>query len=142
MYGISARGSMGAYVVTQLVKVMTKRRLPVQGSRILVMGLTFKENCPDLRNTRVVDILKELADYDVQAEVFDPWADMAEAQSEYGITMIKQPEPGAYDAIIIAVAHQQFKTMGGAAIRALGKPAHVLYDLKYMLPVFDSDIRL
>jgi hypothetical protein len=84
---------MGAYVVTQLVKAMTKRRLPVQGARILVMGLTFKENCPDLRNTRVVDIVKELAEYDVQADVFDPWADTAEAQHEYGITPVQQPEP-------------------------------------------------
>ena len=134
--------SMGAYVVTQLVKAMTKRRLPVQGARILVMGLTFKENCPDLRNTRVVDIVKELADYDVKADVFDPWADTAEAQHEYGITPVQQPEQGAYDAIIIAVAHHQFKTMGAASIRALGKADHVLYDLKYLLPAVDSDIRL
>ena len=134
--------SMGAYVVTQLVKAMTKRRLPVQGARILVMGLTFKENCPDLRNTRVVDIVKELADYDVQADVFDPWVDADEALHEYGITPVNQPEPGVYDAIIIAVAHHQFKAMGAAAIRALGKPDHVLYDLKYLLPAVDSDIRL
>ena len=133
---------MGAYIVTQLVKAMTKRRLPVQGARILVMGLTFKENCPDLRNTRVVDIVKELADYDVQADVFDPWADIAEAQHEYGIAPVQQLEAGAYDAIIIAVAHHQFKTMGAAAIRALGKPGHVLYDLKYLLSAADSDIRL
>ena len=129
-------------MVTQLVKAMTKRRLSVQGARILIMGLTFKENCPDLRNTRVVDIVKELADYDVQADVFDPWADTAEAQHEYSITPVQEPEPGAYDAIIIAVAHCQFKSMGAAAIRALGKPEHVLYDLKYLLPVADSDIRL
>jgi UDP-N-acetyl-D-galactosamine dehydrogenase len=121
---------------------MTKRNLPVQYARILVMGLTFKENCPDLRNTRVVDIINELADYDVRADVFDPWADTAEAQHEYGITPVQQPEVGAYDAIVIAVAHHQFKTMGADAIRALGKPAHVLYDLKYLLPAVDSDIRL
>jgi UDP-N-acetyl-D-galactosamine dehydrogenase len=133
---------MGAYVVTQLVKAMTKRRLPVQGARILVMGLTFKENCPDLRNTRVVDIVKELADYDVHSDVYDPWADTAEAQYEYGITPVRQPEPGAYDAIIIAVAHHQFKSMGAASIRAFGKPNHVLYDLKYLLPSVDADIRL
>ena len=134
--------SMGAYVVTQLVKAMTQRRIHVQGARVLVMGLTFKENCPDLRNTRVVDIVKELADYHVQADVFDPWANSAAAEHEYGITPVQQPEPGAYDAIIIAVAHHQFKTMGAAAIRALGKPDHVLYDLKYLLPAVDSDIRL
>lgn len=134
--------SMGAYVVTQLVKAMSKRRLPVQGARILIMGLTFKENCPDLRNTRVLDIVKELTDYDVQAEIFDPWADTAEAQHEYGITLVQQPDAGAYDAIIVAVAHREFKAMGAGAIRALGKAQHVLYDLKYILPVQDSDLRL
>ena len=134
--------SMGAYVVTQLVKTMTQRRIHVQGSRVLVMGLTFKENCPDLRNTRVVDIVRELAEYSVQADVFDPWANPEEAQYEYGITPVLKPQPGAYDAIIIAVAHHQFKTMGLAAIRALGKPEHVLYDLKYIMPAKDSDLRL
>lgn len=134
--------SMGAYVVTQLVKAMTKRRIHVQGARVLVMGLTFKENCPDLRNTRVVDIVQELANYDVQADVFDPWASAEEAQHEYGITPVQQPAAGAYDAIIIAVAHHQFKAMGAAAIRALGKLTHVLYDLKYLLPAADSDMRL
>jgi UDP-N-acetyl-D-glucosamine/UDP-N-acetyl-D-galactosamine dehydrogenase len=134
--------SMGAYVVTQLVKAMTRRRLQVDGARILVMGLTFKENCPDLRNTRVVDIVKELADYNVQADVFDPWASAAEAQHEYGISLVQQPAAGIYDAIIIAVAHHQFKAMGLDAIRALGKPEHVLYDLKYLLPAADSDLRL
>lgn len=134
--------SMGAYVVTQLVKAMTKRRITVQGSRILVMGLTFKENCPDLRNTRVVDIVNELADYDVNVDVVDPWANPIEAQHEYAISLVHRPEPGAYDAMIIAVAHHQFKTMGSNAIRALGKTEHVLYDLKYLLPAIDSDIRL
>ena len=134
--------SMGAYVVTQLVKVMTQRRIHVQGARVLVMGLTFKENCPDLRNTRVVDIVKELAEYHVRADVFDPWANATAAEHEYGITPVQQPELGAYDAIIIAVAHHQFKAMGAEAIRALGKPEHVLYDLKYLLQASESDIRL
>jgi UDP-N-acetyl-D-glucosamine/UDP-N-acetyl-D-galactosamine dehydrogenase len=134
--------SMGAYVVTQLVKTMTQRRIHVQGARVLVMGLAFKENCPDLRNTRVVDIVKELAEYDVQADVYDPWVSAEEAQHEYGITPVRQPEPAAYDAIIIAVAHEQFKAMGAPALRALGKPQHVLYDLKYVLPAADSDLRL
>jgi UDP-N-acetyl-D-galactosamine dehydrogenase len=114
----------------------------VDGARVLIMGLTFKENCPDLRNTRVVDIIKELKDYKVQTDVFDPWADPAQAQQEYGITPLQTPKPGAYDAIVIAVAHNQFKTMGAQAIRALGKPEHVLYDLKYLLPVNGSDLRL
>ena len=134
--------SMGAYVVTELVKAMTKRRIHVQGARVLVLGLAFKENCPDLRNTRVVDIVKELADYDVQADVYDPWIDAEAAQHEYGISPIVQPEPGTYDAIILAVAHHQFKAMGSSAIRALGKPEHVLFDLKYLLPAQESDLRL
>ena len=134
--------SMGAYVVTQLVKAMTRRRLQVDGSRVLIMGLTFKENCPDLRNTRVVDIIEELKDYKVKTDVFDPWADPSQAKHEYGLSLTQNPEQGAYDAIVLAVAHHQFKTMGPQAIRAFGKPIHVLYDLKYLLPVDDSDLRL
>ena len=135
--------SMGTYVVTRLVKAMTKRRIHLQGARVLIMGLTFKENCPDLRNTRVVDIVKELADYNnVHTDVFDPWVNVAEAEQEYGITLVQQLKPGSYDAIIIAVAHHQFKSMGHFAIRALGKPEHVLYDLKYLLPASKSDLRL
>ena len=134
--------SMGAYVVTQLVKTMTQRRIHVQGARVLVMGLAFKENCPDLRNTRIVDIVKELAEYDVQADVYDPWVSLEEARQEYGISPVRQPEPAAYDAIIIAVAHEQFKAMDATVFRALGKPQHVLYDLKYVLPAEDSDMRL
>ena len=134
--------SMGAYVVTQLVKAMTKRRIHVKGARVLVMGLTFKENCPDLRNTRVVDIVKELTDYDVTADVYDPWVSAEAAQHEYGITPIPHPVNAAYDAIIIAVAHDQFRVMGAPALRALGKPDHVLFDLKYLLPAESSDLRL
>ncbi|MDP3190354.1 Vi polysaccharide biosynthesis UDP-N-acetylglucosamine C-6 dehydrogenase TviB [Rhodoferax sp.] len=134
--------NMGAYVVTQLVKAMTQRRIHVQGSRVLVLGLTFKENCPDLRNTRVVDIVNELNEYNVQADVYDPWANGPEALHEHGIHTVQQLDPGTYDAVIIAVAHDQFKTMGLAAIRALGKPEHVLYDLKYVLTAAESDLRL
>jgi UDP-N-acetyl-D-glucosamine/UDP-N-acetyl-D-galactosamine dehydrogenase len=134
--------SMGAYVVTQLVKCMTQRRIHVQGARVLVMGLAFKENCPDLRNTRVVDILQELAEYDIQADVFDPWVDPREAQHEYQLSVVEKPELGAYDAIVLAVAHQQFRDMGAPAIRALGKAQHVLFDLKYVLAANSSDLRL
>jgi UDP-N-acetyl-D-galactosamine dehydrogenase len=133
---------MGAYVVSQLVKAMLKRRITVEGARVLVLGLTFKENCPDLRNTRIVDIVKELRDYNITADVFDPWVDVAEAQHEYGLTPIDAPEQGAYDAIIVGVAHQQFKDMGADAIRALGKPEHVVYDLKYVMPRNAADLRL
>jgi UDP-N-acetyl-D-galactosamine dehydrogenase len=134
--------SMGAYVVAQLVKAMTKKRIQVEGAKVLVMGLTFKENCPDLRNTRVVDIVAELKDYNCEVDVYDPWVTVEEAQHEYGITPIAKPDDGNYDAIILAVAHQQFKDMGAAAIRALGKPASVLYDLKYVLSTQESDLRL
>ena len=133
---------MGAYVVSQLVKAMLKRRITVEGARVLVLGLTFKENCPDLRNTRIVDIVKELRDYNITADVFDPWVDVAEAQHEYGLTPIDAPQPGTYDAIIVGVAHQQFKDMGAEAIRALGKPEHVVYDLKYVMPRNAADLRL
>ena len=134
--------SMGSYVVSQLVKAMTKRQIQVQGAKVLVMGLTFKENCPDLRNTRIVDILKELGEYSMDVDVYDPWVDPAEADHEYGITPVKSPEKGAYDAIILAVSHHQFVTLGAEGIRALGKPQHVLYDLKYVLTADQSDIRL
>lgn len=134
--------SMGAYVVSQLVKAMLKRRLHVEGSRVLVMGLTFKENCPDLRNTRVIDIVRELAEYNVSVDVHDPWVDSAAAEDEYGISTIATPQPGVYDGIILAVAHEQFKTMGIERLRALGKPCHVLYDLKYLFPAEQADLRL
>jgi len=134
--------SMGVYVVAQLVKAMTKKRLQVEGAKVLVMGLTFKENCPDLRNTRVVDIVRELKDYNCQVDVYDPWVGAEEAEHEYNLTPIAKPHDGAYDAIILAVAHREFKEMGAARIRALGKPGAVLYDLKYVLTANESDLRL
>ncbi|MFA5489562.1 MAG: Vi polysaccharide biosynthesis UDP-N-acetylglucosamine C-6 dehydrogenase TviB [Candidimonas sp.] len=134
--------SMGGYVVSQLVKAMTKRRIQVQGSRVLVMGLTFKENCPDLRNTRVVDIVEELAEYNIEVDVYDPWVDPAEAAHEYGITPIDSPKAGTYDGIILAVSHHQFVELGSQAIRKFGKPEHILYDLKYVLHPQESDLRL
>ena len=134
--------SMGAYVVAQLVKTMTKRRIQVEGAKVLVMGLTFKENCPDLRNTRVVDIVTELQDYNCEVDVYDPWVTAEESQCEYGITPVDEPKVGGYEAIILAVGHQQFRRMGAAAIRTLGKESHVLYDLKYVLTAEESDLRL
>lgn len=133
---------MGAYVASQLVKAMLKKRIHVEGSRVLVMGLTFKENCPDLRNTKVVDIIRELQDYGVQVDCYDPWINRAEAEHEYGISPIAAPKAGEYDAIVLAVAHKQFAEMGVEQIRALGKSVHVLYDLKYILPADASDLRL
>jgi UDP-N-acetyl-D-galactosamine dehydrogenase len=133
---------MGAYVAGQLVKAMLKKRIHVQGARVLVMGLTFKENCPDLRNTRVVDVIAELQDYGMAVDVFDPWVDPAEAKHEYGITPISQPETNTYDGIVLAVAHRDFTDMGLAEMRGLGREDHVLYDLKYVLPADQSDLRL
>jgi UDP-N-acetyl-D-galactosamine dehydrogenase len=134
--------SMGAYAVEQLVKKMNKRRLQVDGARILVMGLTFKENCPDLRNTRVVDLVIELRNYNCIVDVFDPWVSVEEASNEYGISPINKPSPASYDAIIVAVAHSQFREMGVDKIRSFGKAHHVLYDLKYLFPLQSSDLRL
>lgn len=133
---------MGEYVVSQLVKTMIKKGIAVAGAKVLVMGLAFKENCPDLRNTRVVDIVSELKEYGAEPVVYDPWVEVAEAQHEYGITPVSEPEAGGYDAIILAVNHQQFRDMGAAGIRVLGKPTHVLYDLKYLLTADESDLRL
>ena len=134
---------MGAYVVSQLVKAMTKRRIQVEGARVLVLGLTFKENCPDIRNTRVVDILKELEEYNVNVDVYDPWVDAEEAKIEYGVSMMEELQNGVYDSILIAVAHREFKLMGAAGVRSLGKPdCHIVYDLKYIIESGGADLRL
>ncbi|MCL6234472.1 Vi polysaccharide biosynthesis UDP-N-acetylglucosamine C-6 dehydrogenase TviB [Acinetobacter sp. ANC 5579] len=133
---------MGAYVVTQLVKAMLKKRIQVEEAKVLILGLSFKENCPDIRNTRIIDIVKELQEYHVNVDVYDPWVDAAEAEHEYGIRPVQAPAQGEYDAVILAVAHEQFKDMGVETIRALGKEDHVLYDLKYVLSQAESDLRL
>lgn len=134
--------SMSAYVASQLIKAMLKRRIHVDGARVLVMGLTFKENCPDLRNTKVVDIIRELADYNIQVDVYDPWVNPEEAEHEYGLKPITTPASNAYDGVILAVAHNQFRSLGAENIRKYGKAEHVLYDLKYLLSASESDIRL
>ncbi|VAW76026.1 UDP-N-acetyl-D-glucosamine 6-dehydrogenase [hydrothermal vent metagenome] len=134
--------SMGAYVAGQVFKLMNRSHLKVSDSRVLVMGLTFKENCPDLRNTRVIDVIEELQSYNVKVDVYDPWVDADEAEREYGIRPIEQPEKSAYDAVILAVAHDQFRDMGAAGIRAFGKDQSVLYDVKHVLPVDAVDGRL
>jgi UDP-N-acetyl-D-glucosamine/UDP-N-acetyl-D-galactosamine dehydrogenase len=133
---------MGAYVAEQVMKMMTQKRIYVVGSRVLVLGLTFKENCPDLRNTRVVDIVRELENYHAQVDVYDPWVNPEEARQEYGIDPVPELKESHYDAIIVAVAHEQFRAMGTEQIRALGKPDCVLYDIKYVLPKELVDGRL
>ena len=137
--------SMGEYVVTQLVKTMIKKRIQVEGAKVLILGLSFKENCPDVRNTKVIDIVHELKEYNIDVDVYDPWVDADEAQQEYGISPINDSanlESNSYDGIILAVAHNQFVEMGVEQIRALGKSNHVLYDLKYLFNSELSDIRL
>lgn len=134
--------SMGRFVASQLIKAMLHRCIQVNGAHVLVMGLTFKENCPDLRNTRVVDVIKELQEYNITVDAHDPWIDTTESEHEYGISPVAQPQQGAYDAIILAVGHNQFKNMGTEKIRSLGKPEHILYDLKYTLPKDQVDLRL
>ncbi len=133
---------MSTHVANQLIKAMLKRQIHVNGARVLIMGLTFKENCPDLRNTKVVDIVRELAQYDVSIDVYDPWVSSAEAEHEYQITPVSEPKLNTYDGIILAVAHDQFSSMGASAIRKFGKADHILYDLKYILPAKDVDLRL
>lgn len=134
--------SMGAYVVTQLVKGMIKKKIQVEGAKVLVLGLSFKENCPDIRNTKIIDIVHELKEYHMDVDVYDPWVDAVEAEHEYAITPVQSVKADTYDAVILAVAHNQFKEMGVTEIRALGKANHVLYDLKYVLETIESDLRL
>ena len=133
---------MGAYVADELVKAMLKRRIHVNESKVLLMGLAFKENCPDLRNTRVLDIVSVLNTYGVEVEIHDPWVDPDQAAREYGISLVGQPEKSGYDAIIIAVAHTQFKEYGIDVIRSWGKDLHVIYDLKYLFEQSQTDLRL
>lgn len=134
--------NMGIYVAEQVAKLMTRKRIHVVDARVLIMGLSFKENCPDLRNTRVIDIIQELKTFNASVDVFDPWVDKQEAQHEYGLTPVEWPQTGEYDAIILAVSHREFREMGVETIRAFGKADHVLYDLKYVLPKETVDGRL
>ena len=133
---------MGAYIAERVVKALTKKRIHVVGARILVMGLAFKENCPDLRNTRVIDVIKEFESYHANVEVYDPWVSPEEALNEYGVDLIKEPKPDRYDATIIAVGHDQFKALGAEGIRQLGKPESILFDVKHILPKDQVDERL
>jgi UDP-N-acetyl-D-galactosamine dehydrogenase len=133
---------MGPYIAERVSRLMMHKRIHVVDSKILVMGLTFKENCPDLRNTKVIDIINEFKAFNANVDVYDPWADAAEAQHEYGFEPIRQPMEGQYDAVVLAVAHRQFAEMGIEKIRALGKPNSVLYDVKYVFPADQVDGRL
>ena len=134
--------SMASYVVAQLMEHMKKRSIQIQGARILVMGLTFKENCPDLRNTRIVDIITELGDNNCDVDVYDPWANIDDAKSWFNITLTQNLKPDTYDCIVLATKHHQFEDMGASFIRNLCRPNHIIYDLKYTLKVDESDLRL
>jgi UDP-N-acetyl-D-galactosamine dehydrogenase len=140
--GRQINDGMGSYIAERVIKMLTRRRIHVVGANVLVLGLTFKENCPDLRNTRVIDIVQELQHYHANVDVYDPWVDEEQAQQEYGITPVTILKPNHYEAIILAVGHSDFITMGADAIRKLGKTGHVLYDIKSVLPKESVDARL
>lgn len=140
--GRRTNDGMGAYVAGEVIRLMVRKGINPVNARILILGLAFKENCPDLRNTRVVDIVEALKGYSTQVDIHDPWVNAAEAQHEYGITPIAEAGQGNYDAVIIAVGHKQFTNLGAAGIRAFGKPQSIVYDVKYVLPRESVDGRL
>jgi UDP-N-acetyl-D-galactosamine dehydrogenase len=133
---------MGAYISSQLIKLMMKHGLQVRNAKILLMGLSFKENCPDIRNTRIIDVIAELKDFECDIHVYDPWVLPEEAFKEYGIRLTTKLTPATYDAILLLVAHDDFKSMGVDKIHALGKEQHVLFDVKSIYPKDQTDLRL
>ena len=143
--GRRTNDNMGKYVVSEVVKLMLRRSLPVKGANVLVLGITFKENCPDVRNTKVVDLVAEFKDYGCEVDIYDPWASPEEVQHEYGLVIeskVQGLKSKVYDSVVLAVGHNEFKEMGAVAIRALMKPDGVLYDIKYVLPRKSVDGRL
>ena len=140
--GRRTNDSMGEYIAGEVIRLMVRKGINPVRARILVLGLAFKENCPDLRNTRVVDIVEALRDYSAEVDIFDPWVDAAEARHEYGLDLIGTPAAASYDAVVVAVGHRQFAELGSAGIRTFGKPSSVLYDVKYVLPREMADGRL
>ena len=133
---------MGTYVVSQLIKRMLQNKIHVNECNVLIMGFAFKENCPDIRNTRIVDIIEELRDFNCNVDVYDPWVSPVDARHEYGLELVGYPRAGAYDAIVLAVRHEDILSLGAEQIRRFGKEKHVLYDLKNVLPRHQSDLRL
>jgi UDP-N-acetyl-D-galactosamine dehydrogenase len=140
--GRRTNDGMGPYIASEVIRLMVRKGInPVQ-ARILILGLAFKENCPDLRNTRVVDIVHALQAYNAAVDIHDPWVSAAEAEHEYAITPVAEPASGGYDAVIVAVGHRQFVAMGAEGVRRFGKPSSVVYDVKYVLPREAVDGRL
>ena len=140
--GRRTNDGMGAYVAGQVVRLMVRKGINPVRARILVLGLAFKENCPDMRNTRVVDIMQSLDEYSMQVDIHDPWVDAEQSQREYGLDVVGHPLPDTYDAVVVAVGHDQFCTLGAAGIRAFGKAVCVIYDVKSILPIDAVDGRL
>ena len=134
--------NMSLYIASRIIKRMIAKGLNPRDSRVLILGLAFKENCPDVRNTKVIDIVTELTTYGATVDIFDPWVSAEDAQKAYGLALVNEPEKGAYDVVVIAVAHEQFKALGEKGIRAFGKPTSLVYDIKYVLPADASDDRL
>jgi UDP-N-acetyl-D-galactosamine dehydrogenase len=134
--------SMAGYVVSELIQLMTRTSIQPAQARVLILGLAFKENCPDVRNTKVIDMVTALKAYHCNVDVWDPWVGPAEARSEYGIELIAEPRTGQYDAIVLAVAHNEFRELGAAGVHAFGRESHVVYDIKSMLPIDQVDGRL
>ena len=133
---------MGLYVANQMIKAMMKCGHRMIGARVLILGLTFKENCPDLRNTRVIDVIRELREFGIDVDVHDPWANAHAAGAEYGLDLIAEPQKNVYEGVLLAVAHENFKAMGAGGIRAFGREGHVFFDLKSVFPQDESDLRL
>ncbi len=134
--------NMSLYIASRIIKRMIAEGVHPRDSRVLILGLAFKENCPDVRNTKVVDIVSELKSYGAIVDICDPWVSAEDAQKAYGLALVNEPEQGAYDVVVIAVAHEQFKALGEIGIRAFGKPSSLVYDIKYVLPADASDDRL
>jgi UDP-N-acetyl-D-galactosamine dehydrogenase len=134
--------NMGTYIASELVRLLTQKATPIKRARILIMGITFKENCPDLRNSKVIDVIRELISYGARVDVYDPWAAPRETELEYGIRPIRTPRAGCYDVVVLAVAHSAFRELGLKEIRRFGKPRHVIYDVKYLFPRAATDARL
>jgi UDP-N-acetyl-D-glucosamine/UDP-N-acetyl-D-galactosamine dehydrogenase len=134
--------SMGQYVATEVLRLMAARRIHIKGARVLILGLTFKENCPDIRNSKVIDVIRELRKYGAHIDVYDPWVDGAAARHEYGLRPVRTLRRAHYDAAVVAVGHKEFKALGAAGVRRLCRRRHVLYDIKYVFPAGEVDGRL
>lgn len=140
--GRKLNDEMGTYIASQLIKTMLSKSMDIKDSRVLIMGFTFKENCPDVRNTKIIDVVRELEGYSCVVDIFDPWVDPDEAFEQHGIQLVRELDEGKYDAVVVAVAHAKFKELGSDAVRLLCKPEGLIYDLKYVFPRSDVDLRL